>query len=174
MKLITLNTLAGKLRDPLSQFLLKNKDVDIFCFQEIFHNLDETTRTTDFIFEEGGNEKLFDEIQSILTNHIGYFCPIHGGFYGLAIFVKKGMEVLATSEICLYENKAYTPEDESDHGRKLQWLRVKNGKEMLIMNVHGHWAGTGKGDNEIFRIGTGKGDNEIRLLQSERILTFLN
>jgi hypothetical protein len=41
MKLINLNTWAGKVKEPLNEFM-KNKsaETDIFCFQEIFTTLD--------------------------------------------------------------------------------------------------------------------------------------
>jgi len=163
MKLITLNTLGGKLRDPLSRFIASHADTDIFCFQEVFHDLDESTRTTDFIFDEGANEELFEDIGKMLPHHRGFFCPIHGVFYGLAMFVKKDIGVVETGEVLLYENAAYDPTgDDTDHGRKLQWAKVATGgRETLVMNVHGHWSKDGKRDDA------------IRLEQSERIAAFL-
>jgi exonuclease III len=35
MKIITLNTWGGKIYKELMDFVNKNKDTDIFCFQEI-------------------------------------------------------------------------------------------------------------------------------------------
>jgi endonuclease/exonuclease/phosphatase family metal-dependent hydrolase len=48
----------------------------------------------------------------------------------------------------LYENPSYDPEDtENDHNRKMQWVHIKNGtKDVIIMNVHGHWDASGKSD----------------------------
>lgn len=163
MKLITLNTLGGKLRDPLSRFIVSHAKTDIFCFQEVFHDLDESTRTTDFIFDEGANEQLFEDIQSMLPRHRGFFCPIHGAFYGLAMFVKNDINVAETGEVLLYENAAYDPTGEdTDHGRKLQWAKIVAGvREILIMNMHGHWSKVGKRDDA------------IRIEQSRRIAAFL-
>ena len=39
MKLITLNTWGGRVKDPLHNFLKSySGDIDIFCLQEVYHN----------------------------------------------------------------------------------------------------------------------------------------
>ncbi len=148
MKLITLNTWGGKVYQPLLEFLSKNKDVDIFCFQEIFHNLDEKMSTGYFITANGVCKKLFNDLKEILRNHEGYFCPVHGAFYGLATFVKKNIRVAEVGDILLYKNDNFDPNDDFiDHTRKLQWLRIQGDTDTIIMNVHGHWTGKDKEDN---------------------------
>lgn len=149
MKLITLNTWGGKIYQPLLKFLNKNKDIDIFCFQEIFHNLDEKTSTADLAASNDVCRKLFDNIKEILWEHEGYFCPIHGISYGLSVFVKKTIKVAEVGDILLYKNKNFDPNDDfSDHDRKLQWLKIiHDDKDAIIMNVHGHWTGKSKEDN---------------------------
>ena len=150
MKLITLNTWGGKIYQPLLEFIGKNEDVDIFCFQEIFHNLDEKTSTADLIVADNACKKLFNSIEEILKNHEGYFCPVHGASYGLATFVKKNIQVAEVGNVLLYKNENFDPNDDfSDHDRKLQWVKIHNDKDTIIMNVHGHWTGKGKKDNPI-------------------------
>lgn len=137
------------MHQPLLEFLSKNKDTDIFCFQEIFHNLDEKTSTADLIVADNACKKLFDNIKEILKNHEGYFCPVHGASYGLATFVKKNIQVAEAGNILLYKNDNFDPNDDfNDHNRKLQWLKIIYGdKDTIVMNAHGHWTGKGKEDN---------------------------
>ena len=162
MKLITLNTWGGKIYQPLLEFISKNKDVDIFCFQEIFHNLDEKTSTADLVASNNACKKLFNDIKEVLGNHRGYFCPVHGPSYGLAIFVKKNIKVVEVGDALLYKNDKFDPNDDwSDHDRKLQWLKICGDKDMVIMNVHGHWTGKDKEDNS------------ARLHQSKEIVNLL-
>lgn len=149
MKLITLNTWGGRIYRPFLEFLNKNKDVDIFCFQEIFHNLDEKTSTASLTASSAACEKLFNNIKEILKNHEGYFCPVHGASYGLATFVKKNIKIAEVGDVLLYKNEDFDPDDDfSDHDRKLQWLKIlHDDKDIIIMNVHGHWTGKSKEDN---------------------------
>jgi endonuclease/exonuclease/phosphatase family metal-dependent hydrolase len=149
MKLITLNTWAGRQKEPLENFLKDHADfTDIFCFQEIFNDLDEDIPTSNYVTHDEGNRHILHEVADILTNFDVYFCPVESNVYGIAIFLKKGMEIIASGEVMLYENPSYDPEDtENDHNRKMQWVHIKNGtKDVIIMNVHGHWDASGKSD----------------------------
>ena len=88
MKLITLNTWAGRLKEPFEKFLKeKMSDTDIFCFQEIFNDLDEELETN--IDERGRNKHILKEITEILIDYNAYFCPVIENVYGIAIFLKK-------------------------------------------------------------------------------------
>jgi len=150
MKLITLNTWAGRLKEPFEKFLKKKMvDTDIFCFQEIFNDLDEETPTTNLINHDEGNRHILKEVDEILNDFDMYFCPVFENVYGIAIFLRKGFEVVASGEVMLYENPSFDPKDESnDHNRKMQWIHIKHGrKDVMIMNVHGHWSAEGKSDN---------------------------
>lgn len=149
MKLITLNTWAGRVKEPFEAFLkAKAKDTDIFCFQEIFNDLDEETPTSTYINHDEGNRHILREIADILTDFDVYFCPVASNVYGIAIFLKKGFEIIASGEILLYENPNFDPTDENnDHDRKMQWVHIKNKtKDVIVMNVHGHWDPSGKTD----------------------------
>ncbi len=149
LKIITLNTWGGRIAEPLKSFIEKYKDVDIFCFQEVFHDLDEKMSTSDFIIEDDANKNLFSSIKDILDNHQGHFLP-HLDNYGLAIFLNKEIGCLDKGEELLYKNDTFDPKNHfNDHDRKLQWIKIrKNDKEMVIINVHGHWTGKGKKDTE--------------------------
>lgn len=164
MKLITLNTWAGRLKEPFENFLKdKMGDTDIFCFQEIFNDLDEDTPTSSLINHNEGNRHILKEVDEILKDFDMYFCPVFQNVYGIAIFLKKGFEVVASGEITLYENPNFDPNDEnSDHDRKMQWIHIKRDrKDVMIMNVHGHWDPSGKLDNS----------NKIE--QSKAIIDFI-
>ncbi len=150
MKLITLNTWAGRVKEPFEAFLkAKMADTDIFCFQEIFNDLDEETSTENFINHSEGNRHILKEIDEILADFDMYFCPVVENVYGIAIFLKKGFEVISSGEVMLYENPSFDPKDElNDHNRKMQWIHIKHGrKDVMIMNVHGHWSANDKSDN---------------------------
>ncbi|HSE56934.1 MAG TPA: endonuclease/exonuclease/phosphatase family protein [Candidatus Paceibacterota bacterium] len=148
MKLITLNTWAGRLKEPFEQFLKEYaKETDIFCFQEIFNKYEEAETVAPRTNNEK-NPNILQEIRETLPDFNSYFCPVLENVYGIAIFLKKGIEVIASGEVVLYTNPNYDPKDESsDHDRKMQWVHIKEGrKDLLIMNTHGHWDASGKGD----------------------------
>jgi len=149
MKLITLNTWAGRVKEPFEKFLKeKMGDTDIFCFQEIFNDLNEELETN--IDERGRNKHILKEITEILKDYNAYFCPVIENVYGIAIFLKKGFEVIASGEVMLYKNPSFTStRDGVDHTRKMQWIHIKHDrKDVMIMNVHGHWSPEGRRDNE--------------------------
>lgn len=163
MKLITLNTWAGRIKEPFEAFLkARSKDTDIFCFQEIYNDLDEEKETN--IDEDGRNKHILKEITEVLPDFNVYFCPVVENVYGIAIFLKKGFDVVASGEVVLYENANFTTfEDTEDHNRKMQWVHIKKDrKDVIIMNVHGHWNPTIK-----------KVDTPDRINQSKAIVDFI-
>ncbi len=162
MKLITLNTWAGRVKEPFEAFLKEHMgETDIFCFQEMFNNYD--GNTGDYIKEEDGNRNILQEVTDILTDFDQYFCPIAENVFGIAIFLKKGINLVASGEVILYENPNYDPADPTnDHTRKMQWMHIQTGrKDCMIMNVHGHWDPAGRHDTP------------NRLEQSKRINDFI-
>ncbi len=160
MKIINLNTWGGKIHKSFFEFLDRNKDTDIFCFQEVFHKLPNNIDTDYFINHKEASRELFDEIKDRLKDHQAFFCPIHDENYGLAMFINKNLKVIDSGEILVYENKNYDPEDvNNDHGRKVQWIKIDTG--LIIMNIHGHW------------VNNSKDDNLERLNQSQKIVNFL-
>ena len=86
MKLITLNTWAGKLKEPFDNFLRERmSDTDIFCFQEVFNNYSEGSE--DYLNDEGGNTNILNDISNILTDYDAHFCLVAENVYGIAIFL---------------------------------------------------------------------------------------
>jgi len=165
MKIITLNTWGGKIYKEFMDFVNKNKDADIFCFQEILKGGNGKTH-------RGETKSCYEDISNILINHLGYFSEYgEGGYYsenskdldfkyGIACFVKRSYEQSFIESITLY-----------DHGKK--WgdydgrfaagasiaITVSN---YVITNVHGLWQGSTKRDSE------------ARLEQSKRIINLAN
>ncbi|MDB5188912.1 MAG: Endonuclease [Candidatus Nomurabacteria bacterium] len=147
MKLITLNTWAGREKAAFDAFLKEHMvETDIFCFQEIFNNYDGATG--DYINHDEGNGNILQEITDILADFDQYFCPIAENVFGIAIFLKKGIGLIASGELVMYENPDFDPHDKtSDHTRKMQWMHIQHGrKDVMIMNVHGHWDARGRDD----------------------------
>lgn len=159
MRIISLNTWAGVVLEPLMDFFRHNNEVDIFCLQEVYMNA------------EGREEKhpvydmkldLFERISVVLKDtHVGYFRPAHSDYYGQAIFVRKEIPIEEEGAVFIYVNDA--PKKRGGHSRNLHYIRIQlNGEPILVVNLHGLWNGMGKSDTE------------NRLGQSERIRDFLH
>lgn len=159
MKVVSLNTWGGKINQDLLDFFRDNNEVDVFCLQEIFHELDSNISTDYYINTKEGNKNLFNDISNVLNNHKSIFCPIHDTSFGLAIFVKNDLKIELSGSIEIYKNENYDPEDiYNDHGRRLQWVKLSNG--FHILNIHGHWT-------------MDKADNDLRIKQSKIITDFI-
>ena len=159
MKIVSLNTWAGVVIDPLLGFFEKYQEVDVFCLQEIYSKAEGKTERHP---ELDMKLDLFERIEDCLQEtHTGYFRPAHKDYYGQAIFVKKGIQVEEEGDIFIFENKE--PEGRGRHSRNLQYIRTKvNGKSIVIANLHGLWNGMGKTDTE------------DRLEQGRRIQDFVS
>jgi endonuclease/exonuclease/phosphatase family metal-dependent hydrolase len=157
MRLITLNIWGGHVRDPLHQFIASHQNIDIFCFQEVYHN------AKAMISQEVRKVSLniFAELQALLPNHIGYFRPVVENIYGISIFIKKNIEVLGEGDYLIHHNPDY-PGYGPTHSRILQWIKYRVDEEVYaVVNVHGLWNGKGKTDTE------------ERLAQSKKIKDFM-
>ena len=98
MKLVSLNTWAGRVFDPLMDFVAEQgRDTDVFCFQEVFD-----TPTSAEIVDEHYRTKLFYELRKRLPEHTGHFASAAEGhgffgpvdfplFWGLAMFLRNGL-----------------------------------------------------------------------------------
>src|SRR5438552_2466635 len=132
MKLITLNIWGGHVRDPLHQFISNHQNIDIFCFQEVYHDAKEMITIED----RKVSLNIFSELQILLPNHIGYFKPAVDGIYGISMFIKKQINVLAEGESVIHDNPTYSGRGPS-HSRILQWAKCNSdGNLYTIMNVH--------------------------------------
>ena len=145
MKIISLNTWAGVVLEPLKDFFKAHNDVDIFCLQEIYSNAEgKEERHPDLDYKLD----LFERIREVLADtHTGYFRPAHEDYYGHAIFVKNSIQIDEEGDVFIYENMA--PYKRGGHSRNLQYIRLEiNGKPALIANLHGLWNGVGKTDTD--------------------------
>ena len=165
MRLISLNTWGGRAgREGLLGFFDTHKDTDIFCLQEIWNGGEHMEGK-----EAGGVSlskimyRVLEDIRGVLPDHTSYFRPHFGDWYGLAMFVKKDIEVLEEGEVFVYQEKGYMPEgDWGRHARNIQHVTFKTAHgERTIVNFHGMWTGGGKGDTD------------DRLVQSDKIGAFL-
>jgi endonuclease/exonuclease/phosphatase family metal-dependent hydrolase len=168
MKIITLNTWGGRAgkKDVLS-FFKKQKDVDIFCLQEIWsapHNHYEGAMAGGVAID---HSKIMtegkQEISALLSDHVPYFRPHFGDNYGLLILVRKNLKVIDEGEFFVYKEKGYVDKNDiGDHARNIQYLTINsNGQPITIINFHGLWTGKGKGDTP------------NRIEQSKKIAQFI-
>lgn len=157
MKLITLNIWGGHVHDPLHQFISSHQDVDIFCFQEVYHNAKEMISIED----RKVSLNIFSELQALLANHTGYFRPVVNDIYGISIFISNKIEVLGEGDYLIHHNPDY-PGHGPTHSRILQWIKCRvDDREYAVINVHGLWNGKGKTDTA------------ERLAQSNKIKEFM-
>jgi endonuclease/exonuclease/phosphatase family metal-dependent hydrolase len=158
MKLITLNIWGGHLEIPLLNFIKDYQDVDVFCFQEVYH------RAEGKISNENRQIALniFSQLQALLPEHHAFFCPTVAGVYGIGMFVKKPLTVLREGSVVIHDNPQYSGMGPA-HSRHLQWLECRNYRQSYaIINVHGLWNGMGKTDTA------------ERLAQSQKIREFMD
>jgi endonuclease/exonuclease/phosphatase family metal-dependent hydrolase len=158
MKLITLNLWGGHLRNPLLKFIHENRDVDIFCLQEVYHNAHRT------IVQESRELSLniFSDLQKLLPNHYAIFKPAVENVYGIGILIKNTIDIIGEGEINIHQKQHY-PGIGLNHSRNLQWVECEfNDRMYSILNVHGLWTGKGKSDTP------------ERIAQSNRIRHFMD
>jgi endonuclease/exonuclease/phosphatase family metal-dependent hydrolase len=168
MKVITLNTWGGRAgKENLLAFIRKHADADVFCFQEIwsapYKHLEGSAAGGKAIDHEQIMVYGLQEISAALPNHDAYFRPHHLENYGLLVVVKKSVQVLEEGEHFVHMYKGYEAEgDVGNHARNIQYVSIKTESgPVTIINFHGLWNGKGKTDND------------ERLVQSERIIEFL-
>ena len=142
MKLITLNIWGGHVAEPFAKFIHDHKEVDILCLQEVYQGGAEKINGDD----RWVDTSIYEKIVSWMPDHEGYFCPLVSNIYGLATFVRKGIQVEAVGEVPIFDSPAYVGVG-ADHSRKIQWLRMlDDGTPFTLINLHGLWNGKGKTD----------------------------
>lgn len=158
LKLVTLNVWGGRVREPILEYFSKNKDVDIFCLQEVYHNAPSKISDEDCYL----NLNFFGEVSEILNNHTPYFRPVVNNIYGIGVLIKNTVTVTDEGQIVIYENKDYEGVGPR-HSRIAQWVKcTHDGSDYVIVNVHGLWNGKGKKDSE------------DRIIQSKKIKEFVD
>jgi endonuclease/exonuclease/phosphatase family metal-dependent hydrolase len=158
MKLITLNIWGGQIKEPLLAFILAHQEVDFLCFQEVNHRAPYKTSTDD----NPVCLDILDQIAEQLPHHRFFFRPVVNNVYGLAMFVRKDIELLNEGEVIIHENPDY-PGKGPVHQRNLQWMQCRlQEKEFMIVNTHFLWNGAGKNDSP------------ERIQQSHKVKNFLD
>lgn len=160
MKIISLNIWGGKVYEEFLDFINRHKDVDVFCFQEIYKDGHEFYKDSEY---KDDKHNIYHDIVKLLPNHTGIFHPALSEYYGVAMFVKNDYEIIKTGEVFIYKEKGHMPEgDWGRHARNLQYAELKFGSEIItVANVHGLWNGQGKTDTD------------ERIEQSQKIVDFL-
>ncbi len=143
LKLITLNIWGGHIEEPLLNFIGNRRNIDIFCFQEVYNKASDKITNEDRYL----SLDIFSKIQGQLPSHKGYFRPVVNSIYGIAMFIKNDISVIEEGERTIYANDNYIGMGPT-HSRILQYAKIKhNGHRFVVVNVHGLWNGMGKGDS---------------------------
>ncbi len=172
MKLITLNIWGGKIFKPLIEFLKRHADnIDIFCFQEVFHTTTNITESND------ARTNTLKEISDILPDHIGYFTPEQNGFNlqekvnfdlvsGNATFIRKTTPVLSNGNVFVYGSLNSMPDLTQKWNlmpRSISHIQFQSGNTLTtVFNFHGLWNNLGKMDTN------------SRLQQSQKINDYIS
>jgi endonuclease/exonuclease/phosphatase family metal-dependent hydrolase len=183
MKIESLNIWGGRVFDPLTQHLQKQgESIDIFCLQEVYSTPLDIKYTREATNEDEklsnvypARANIYEEIVKALPNHVGYYRPAldradyqgvvdYELYFGLAIFVKRGIQVKKEDDIFVFlQRGSFIPGDNTTCPRNLQYVQVeKDGNEYTIANLHGIWTGGGKNDTP------------SRMEQSQKIKTFFS
>lgn len=161
MKLISLNTWGGIVKDELHDFIKEHSiDTDIFCFQEIFDNA--INARVDVLGDIDIN--LYKTITDLLPDHKGFFAPSQDEDEGLAIFVKPHIKLEEVGDVFVHRYRnAIENDDGTTIGRNIQFIKFnQNGQDYTVINFHGLWNGGGKTDSP------------DRLEQSRKIREFID
>lgn len=146
------------MHDEFMQFLRNHQDVDIFCFQEVYNNAE--GKDTLWL---SNNFNCLEDIKKVLVDHVPHYHPHLGDWWGLAMFIRKGIEINEVGEVTVHKDKGYDFEKEKRGytSKNVQYVTtVFNGMPLSILNIHGLWNGQGKADSE------------ERIIQSQRIIDF--
>jgi exonuclease III len=164
MKLISLNTWGARAgKEKVLDFFKKYEDIDIFCLQEMWQGGEEIYTDKDGVLTDTSiSFSLLDDIKKVLPSHDAYFRSAIGTHYGLAIFVKKNVDVIEEGDVFIHKDKGFVPEGGyGGHARNMQYMTIGKENPIIIYNVHGLWNGQGKSDSD------------DRLLQSDKITEFV-
>ncbi len=169
MKILSLNTWGGRAgKEHFLNFIsAQAKDVDIFCFQEIwsapYEHLEGAKAGNLEIKHEDIMVEGMQDIARTLPEYQYFFHPHHLEHYGLMMLVRRGIDILGSGDVFVYKERGYIPNgDIGNHARNIQYVTFMNdGTMTTVINFHGLWNGKGKGDSE------------ERLQQSQNIVDFI-
>jgi endonuclease/exonuclease/phosphatase family metal-dependent hydrolase len=147
--------------EPLVSFLKKNSDVDVFCFQEVYHE----AHGKDTLWTDGSDFNTLNQLKDALSGYTCFYRPHLADWWGLAIFVKKGTDIIEEGEFYVHKFKGHNMEMEvrGYTAKNLHYVKVReNGRSITLINFHGLWNGQGKNDTE------------DRLNQSKKTVEFIS
>ena len=143
LTLVSLNLWGGYVLDPLLKFILSHHKIDMFCFQELYHNAPHKISADD----KQLTLDLLSQIQQRLPDHNAYFRPVVNNCYGIGSLIKNYLSVIEEGDITIHENLNYAGSGPT-HSRNLQWLKIENhNNNFAVLNIHGLWNGKGKDDS---------------------------
>ena len=160
MKLITLNTWAGLLYNPLEKFIkAKSKNTDIFCFQEVFSGAVNPRKIRGKVIPD-----LYQRLQKLLPDFTGFYAETEANDEGLAMFVKSKLEIQGYGVHFVYGYpNSMIGDDYTMKSSNIQYVVINSGGKLnTVINFHGLWTGGGKEDSD------------KRLLQSNNLKRFLD
>ncbi len=165
MKIISLNVWCGRVGNSVYDFFNHNKEIDIFCLQEV--DLDGTQFGADVVGSNPppGDPYLFVSIEKILSEHHGFFSAGLGRWWGNAIFVKKDIyrNITASGEIVISDAQQQYVDYDTWFRRTIQWIDfIRAGEKITLINLHGLWEKD-----------KGKNDSDDRIQQSQNIIDFM-
>jgi endonuclease/exonuclease/phosphatase family metal-dependent hydrolase len=165
MKLITLNTMGGRIREPLIEFLVRHaSDTDIFCLQELFDTNQEEIDAR----HPGANidASIFRKISDTLPDFRGTFAEHEDDPHRMSsgVFIKRTTPAQEVEDFVVYKPSVPV---ETGHAvissRKLQHVRIQTAEGgCSIINYHGLW------------VNGPKTDTPERLEQSRYIMKFIS
>ncbi len=161
MKLVTLNIWGGRVKEFNKEFFDKYVDVDVWCFQEMYHKGKTEVNTPGYVPDVNVHET----VEGYLNNHHQDFCPVLRNYYGLSMFVHKDIRIIEKGEMLVAKGNWEDTSDlhNRDHHRKVQWFEMMiHNKKVLIINAH------------LTHRPEGKKDSEKRVRQSKIIIELLN
>jgi hypothetical protein len=154
INVITLNTWGGRRFSELLDFVISQKEVDVWCFQEVFEtreNFDPPTR------KDSDGEivqiELFSALDTVLSEYTGYFTPFAFGHlndsditdqsvgYGIAMFISNHIEVITKGHRFIFGSEIRKTKSSPPLPRVLQFahIRIPNNNDFVIVHFHGLW-----------------------------------
>lgn len=169
MKIIFLNIWGGQVLNPLMKFIKESgSNTDFFCFQEVLYS--PTVTTTQW----GGRTDIRNKLIQALPQFTEYYAPSHhildvnnrpdsNTEIGLAIFVKRGLDVHRTGTIHVQGNPSDAQYDDDKEGapHHLQYLSFQYNNTPYTI---GNFQGTAYPGSKL--------DTPERLKQSRKISDF--
>ncbi|MCA9355160.1 endonuclease/exonuclease/phosphatase family protein [Candidatus Kaiserbacteria bacterium] len=158
MKIVVLNIWGGRMSKDLLVFLEKLRETEVFLLQEVMHQATSVT-----CWEPDEEKEIFSAIDNVLDLHRGYFAPAVFDEWGLAMFIKKDIQVNEIGDIFVHNHReSMVGRDATTVGRNIQYATILHDQKPLTMiNFHGLWNGEGKSDSD------------DRIKQSKRIIDFI-